>query len=274
MGEESAEEGGFQITTDQFGRMKKLKIAKTVNDEIKLSNFMQYKSVFCKHYQSCFWYQMNGVFQNFLKGAFMAGYASFLIVILKSKRDSLNLSLLDIFKELFTTQKKLMCRMGCMAGSFTFLHKLFLCLLRSYFQQTTGALSYRSFPFFAGCKFNTRTMFILTLVFASILTLPAFFPRKSIRKVLLLLALTLSFECIFKFVFRYQRPHVNDFQRCYKREVRPDGHTVVNTCVLQPVTSQYKHRVSVERALGDYTTTGGSQNQLIDNSVDHNSSNG
>ncbi len=154
MGEESAEEE-FQITTDQFGRMKKLKIAKTVNDEIKLSNFMQYKSVFCKHYMSCFWYQMDGVFQNFLKGAFIAGYASFLIVILKSKRDNKNLSLLDIFKELLTTQKKLMCRMGCMAGSFTFLHKLFLCLLRSYFQQTSGAPSYRSFPFFAGCKNHT-----------------------------------------------------------------------------------------------------------------------
>ena len=86
---------------------------------------------------------------------------------------------------------------------------------------------------------------------------------------LLLLALTLSFECIFKFVFRYQRPHVNDFQRCYKREVRADGHTVVNTCIMQP---QYKHGISVERALGDYTTAGGSQNQLIDTS--HNSNSG
>ncbi len=83
--------------------MKKLKVAKTVNDEIKIANFTYYKSVFCKHYQSCFWYQMSGVLKNFLKGAFMAGYASFLIVILRSKRDNLNLSILDILKELFKT---------------------------------------------------------------------------------------------------------------------------------------------------------------------------
>jgi|LauGreDrversion4_2_1035121.scaffolds.fasta_scaffold542481_1 hypothetical protein len=46
---------------------------------------------------------MSGVFYNFFKGAFMAGYASFLIVILRSKRDNLNPSLLDILKELFKT---------------------------------------------------------------------------------------------------------------------------------------------------------------------------
>lgn len=47
-----------------------------------------------------------------------------------------------------------MCRMGCLAGSFTFLHKLFLCLLRAYFQQTSGTTANRSFPFFAGCNYK------------------------------------------------------------------------------------------------------------------------
>ena len=83
--------------------MKKIKIAKTVNDELKLSNFLFYKSVFCKHYQSCFKYQINNVFNNFLKGAILAGYLSFLILILNSKRNAKKTSLFEIMTELLLT---------------------------------------------------------------------------------------------------------------------------------------------------------------------------
>lgn len=43
------DDGNFEISCDDLGRMKKLKIAKTVNDELKFSNFMRYKYVLCKH---------------------------------------------------------------------------------------------------------------------------------------------------------------------------------------------------------------------------------
>ncbi len=79
----------------------------------------------------------------------MAGYAGFLILILKSKRDrGIPKSFLEIILEVVKTQRKLMCRMGCLAASFTFLHKCFLCILRAYFKQSFHS----SFPFFSGCK--------------------------------------------------------------------------------------------------------------------------
>ena len=41
------------------------------------------------------------------------------------------------------------------------------------------------------------------VVFASIMTLPAFFPRKSIRKVLVLLSLTLSFVSNYNYYYSF-----------------------------------------------------------------------
>ena len=150
--DEDDEATNFEIGCDKAGRMKKLKISATVNDELKVSNFMKFKYVLCKHPQSCFWYQVKSVPQNFLKGAAMGGYASFLILILKSKRErGIPKSVFEILIEIYRTQKKLMCRMGCLAASFSFLYKFFLCLLRAYFQSSF----HRSFPFFSGCNHPT-----------------------------------------------------------------------------------------------------------------------
>ena len=51
----------FEIGCDKEGKMKKLKIPTTVNDELKISNIMKYKYVLCKHNESCFWYQFKSV---------------------------------------------------------------------------------------------------------------------------------------------------------------------------------------------------------------------
>jgi hypothetical protein len=94
----------FEIGCDKTGKMKKLKITATVNDELKFSNFMNYKYVMCKHPESCFWYHFRGAPQNFLKGALMAGYASFLILILKSKRErGLPKTVFEILLEIYKT---------------------------------------------------------------------------------------------------------------------------------------------------------------------------
>jgi hypothetical protein len=102
--DEDDEATNFEIGCDKEGRMKKLKISATVNDELKVSNFMKFKYVLCKHPQSCFWYQVKSVPQNFLKGAAMAGYASFLILILKSKRErGIPKSVFEILIEIYRT---------------------------------------------------------------------------------------------------------------------------------------------------------------------------
>ena len=74
----------YKIVCDGWGRMKKVKIARSVNEEMTVHNFMIYKYILCKHPQSCLKYIVNGSLTNFLKGFFISGYACLLIGILTS----------------------------------------------------------------------------------------------------------------------------------------------------------------------------------------------
>ena len=44
------------------------------------------------------------------------------------------------------------------------------------------------------------------------------FYNKAMRLVLKIASLTLTFECVFKYLFRYQKPFANKFQQNYKKE--------------------------------------------------------
>ena len=50
IGNDSDDGEHFDIVCDAWGRMKKVKIARFVNEELNTSNFMVYKYVLCQHH--------------------------------------------------------------------------------------------------------------------------------------------------------------------------------------------------------------------------------
>ena len=130
----SSSEEEYELVQDENGRMKKVKVESLISDgSVTFRNFHLYKNVLCPHYESCFKNCTKGLISNFLKGAFLAAYGSFLIVMLKNKNIGVR-DLIIAIKEIAMTQRALVCRTGLMAASFTILFKLLLCCLRAYFQ--------------------------------------------------------------------------------------------------------------------------------------------
>eukprot|EP00347_Sterkiella_histriomuscorum_P018717 403344445 len=66
--DQNLSDNDFEFVGDSWGRMRKIKIAKSINDDLTFHNFMVYKYVLCQHQKSCFKHMVQSVPQNFIKG--------------------------------------------------------------------------------------------------------------------------------------------------------------------------------------------------------------
>eukprot|EP00347_Sterkiella_histriomuscorum_P007739 403347740 len=227
--DQNLSDNDFEFVGDSWGRMRKIKIAKSINDDITFHNFMVYKYVLCQHQKSCFKHMVQSVPQNFIKGLMFGTYINALIFLLEYKNK--NLPFWEIIKLVVETRQKLVLKIGLFSASFTFFQKLFQCFQRAYFQKSHD----KKFPF-------------VSAFVTAIITLPLFF-HKPMRRVMTLMSMTLAFECLFKLMFRYRKPYVNSFQKYYRREIDK----VTGEPVNRQITSQDTRRKLKKKPIDDYT---------------------
>lgn len=125
-----------------------------------------------------------------MKGFAISGYMDVLVRLLNKKYAKW--SLIQIIIHALKKKYFWMMKFGGFSGSFTLMYKFFFCVFVAVFKSST----HKMIPFFASCKIFYQYHSLSYIVFASLIVTPVFF-KESLRKVVLLVALTLSFVSIY-----------------------------------------------------------------------------
>jgi len=128
---ESEHEGKqeYQVVSDQWGRVRTIKVVKSFNEDLTLNNFLVYKYILCKHTMSCFLNSLKYVNINFINGAFVYAY-SFLIshMIQDPKR---RYKLFYVLRKLLLKKLEFIIKFGAFYSFFIFLFQICQCVSKA-----------------------------------------------------------------------------------------------------------------------------------------------